>query len=52
MPLCCGKRLSCRADWGQWPDMLEIRKSSLARWILTCAMLLGIAARARLPSRR
>jgi hypothetical protein len=28
----------------QWPDMLEIRKAPLARWILTCAMLLGIAA--------
>jgi hypothetical protein len=28
----------------QWPDMLEIRKAPLARWILTCAVLLGIAA--------
>jgi hypothetical protein len=28
----------------QWPDMLEIRNAPLARWILTCAVLLGITA--------
>jgi hypothetical protein len=28
----------------QWPDMLEIRNAALSRCILTCAMLLGIAA--------
>lgn len=30
----------------QWQDMLEIRKAPFARWILTCAVLLGIAASA------
>ena len=30
----------------QWPDMLEIRKAPFVRWILTCAVLLGIAASA------
>jgi hypothetical protein len=28
----------------QWPDMLEIRNAPVYRWILTCAVLLGIAA--------
>jgi hypothetical protein len=28
----------------RWPDMLEIRNTSLASWILTCAVLLGAAA--------
>jgi hypothetical protein len=28
----------------QWPDMLEIPDAPLSRWILTCAVLLGIAA--------
>jgi hypothetical protein len=36
--------LKPRGSASQWPDMLEIRKASLSRWILTCATLLGIAA--------
>ena len=28
----------------QWPDMLEIRDAAFSRWILTGAMLLGLAA--------
>ena len=37
-------RLSSRADQLSWPDMLEIRNAALSLRILTCAVLLGIAA--------